>query len=278
MARVFNGWGGCLMNRVPRGFDWRVVLRPVTGLALAALFLLAGCGGGGDMPPVQTDLVPFTPEQLAARANAAGAEYRLRPGDRLSLDFKYEDELDSTRLLILPDGRLSLPGGVDPVMAAGRTLAEMVDTLTELYGRDYRQPQLSVMVEDIADLHVYVFGSVNRPGEVTITNGNMGVLQAIASAGGFDRSASSKETALLRVTEEGFLLRRIDLRHLQRQGIPDAAVLDLQPYDVIYVPQSTLGDLKYVSDTLFKSMLDVTRLFWDVYAIGKIDKVTTLYR
>lgn len=277
MARIFNGWSGCLMNRVPRCFDWRVVLRPATGLALVSLFLLVGCGGG-EMPPVQTELVPFTPEQMSARASAAGAEYRLRPGDRLAVDFKYEDELDSTRLLILPDGRLSLPGGVAPVLAAGRTLAEMVDTLTELYGRDYKRPDLSVMVEDIADMHVYVFGSVNRPGEVTISNGSMGVLQAIASAGGFDRSASSKETALLRVTDEGFLLRRIDLRHLQRQGIPDVAVLDLQPYDVIYVPQSTLGDLKYVSDTLFESVLDVTRLFWDVYAIGKIDKVTTLYR
>lgn len=266
------------MNRFPRGFDWRVVVRPVAGLTLASLFLLAGCGGGNDLPPVQTDLVPFTPEQMAARAEASGAEYRLRVGDRLGVDFKYEDELDSTRLLILPDGRLSLPGGVDPIAAAGLSLTELDEALTALYGRDYKRPDLSVMVEDIANLHVYVFGSVTRPGEVKIPDGAMGVLQAIASAGGFDDGAAPRETALLRVTDEGFVLRRIDLRHLQRRGIPDLALLDLRPYDVIYVPQSTLGDLKYVSDTLFESMLDVTRLFWDVYAIGKIDKVTTLYR
>jgi protein involved in polysaccharide export with SLBB domain len=277
MVRIFNGWGGCLMNRVPRNLDVRACLRFSTGLALVSLFLLAGCGGG-DMPPVQTELMPFTPEQIAAREKAQVAEYRLRPGDRLAVDFKYEDELDSSRLLILPDGRLSLPGGVDAVVAAGLTVAELDVELTTLYGRDFQRPELSVLVEDLADLNVYVFGNVNQPGSVRLPEGAMGVLQAIASAGGFRAGAAAKETAILRVTDEGFLLRRIDLTHLQRRGIPDIAALDLQPYDVIFVPQSTLGDMKYVSDTLFRSVLDVTRLFWDIYAIGKLDKVTTLYR
>lgn len=277
MVRIFNGWGGCLMNRVPRNLDVRACLRLSAGLALVSLFLLAGCGGG-DMPPVHTELMPFTPDQIAARDKAQGAEYRLRPGDRLAVDFKYEDELDSTRLLILPDGRLSLPGGVDAVVAAGLTVAELDAALTAQYGRDFQRPELSILVEDLADLNVYVFGNVNQPGSVRLPAGAMGVLQAIASAGGFRTGAAADETAILRVTDEGFLLRRIDLTHLQRRGIPDVAVLDLQPYDVIFVPQSTLGDMKYVSDTLFRSVLDVTRLFWDVYAIGKLDKVTTLYR
>lgn len=227
---------------------------------------------------VQTDLVPFTPEQQRALESSRNAEYRLRDGDRLAVDFKYEDELDSTQLLVLPDGRLSLPGGVDPILARGLTVTELDSTLTHVYGVDYLRPDLSVIVESLADLPVYVFGEVNNPGQIKLPQGGMGLLQAIAAAGGFDDDASPRETALMRVTPEGFLLRRINLAHLEQTGIPSVEVLDLRPYDVIYVPQSTLGDIAYVSDTLLDGVLSVTRLFWDIYAIGQIDKVTTLYR
>ncbi|MEZ4389356.1 MAG: polysaccharide biosynthesis/export family protein [Candidatus Krumholzibacteriia bacterium] len=264
------------MNVVHRMQEIRIARMVMAGLALLVVAVTAGCGGS--QPPVQSDLVPFTPEQTRIVTQARNAEYRLRPGDRLAVDFKYEDELDSTQLLVLPDGRLSLPGGVDPVLARGLTVTQLDSTLTALYSDDYLRPELSVIVESLAELHVYVFGQVNNPGAVRLPHEAMGLLQAVAEAGGFKNGAAPKETAIMRVTDQGFLLRRIDLSHLERRGIPDFAALDLQPYDVIYVPQSTLGDLKYVSDSLLSSLLDVTRLFWDVYAIGQIDKVTTLYR
>ena len=253
------------------------VWRPVTGIALICLLGIIGCGGSPS-PPVQTEYLPFTPDQMHALESAKDAEYRLRPGDRLAVDFKYEDDLDSTKLLVLPDGRLTLPGGVDPVIARGRTVTQLDSTLTALYARDYLNPELSVIIEDIADLPVYVFGFVRRPGEITLERGGMGVLQAIATAGGFDDDAEPTETAIMRVTPDGMMLRRLDFSHLQRRGIPDVAALDLQPYDIIYVPRSTLGDISYISDTLLETTLNVTRLFWDIYAINEIDKVTTLYR
>jgi protein involved in polysaccharide export with SLBB domain len=256
---------------------WR--LRTLAGLAVILLLqlLLAGCGGRATQP-VRTAVIPFSPEQQEELTQARSAEYRLRPGDRLAINFKYENDLDSSGLMVLPDGRLSLPGGVDPIMARGLSITELDSALTLRYARDYRFPQLSVMVEQLADLDVYVMGMVRDPGMVKLPPGGMGILQAIAAAGGFDPSARPKETVLMRVTPEGFMLRQIDLSNLQRRGFLELVELDLQPYDLIYVPRSALGDLKYFSDTVLVSLTNVSRLFWDVYAISNLDKVTNIWR
>ncbi|HOX24768.1 MAG TPA: polysaccharide biosynthesis/export family protein [Candidatus Krumholzibacteria bacterium] len=246
-------------------------------LLLLALGLAAGCGSAPS-PVVRTDLVPFTPEQQTELARAKSAEYRLRNGDKLAIDFKYEDELDSTNLVILPDGRLTLPGGVDPVLARGLTVVELDSTLTACYALDYRDPDLSVIVENLGDLHVYVMGEVKQPGQVVLPPGGMGVLQAIAYSGGFDDDARPHETVVMRVTPGGFLLRQIDLSHLQRRGIPDMAALDLQPYDVIYVPRSAIGDFSYFSRSVLEGLVKVSQIFWDIYAIANIGRVETIWR
>ena len=246
---------------------------------LLALTLLAVTGCSTTAPQaVRTELVPFTPEQQAELARASTAEYRLRAGDRLAVDFKYEDSLDSTDLLILPDGHLTLPGGVDPLQVRGLSVTEVDSALTSLYAVDYRYPELSVIVEKLADLEVYVMGQVTRPGQVILPSGGMGVMQAIASAGGFDENARPQETVLMRATPEGFLLRQIDMSHLQRRGIPDIAAMDLQPYDVIYVPRSAIGDFDYFARTVLDGTLTITRIFWDLYAISNMNKVTSILR
>jgi protein involved in polysaccharide export with SLBB domain len=249
----------------------------VTAALVAALGVLGGCGSSAE-PNVRTEVVPFTPEQQQQMARAQTAEYRLRVGDEVGLDFKYEDALDSQRIMVLPDGRITLPGGVDPVMARGHSVVELDSMLTAAYAKDYRNPDLSVMIESLADLRVYVMGYVKRPGEVELPPQGMNVVQAIAAAGGFDEDAATSETVLMRVTEEGFLLRQIDLGHLEHRGIPDFQALDLQPYDVLFVPRSPIGDFGYFADTFIGGMLNVTDLFWDVYAIANIDKVETIWR
>ncbi len=244
---------------------------------LLPLLLAAGCSTTA-IEPVRTELVPFTPEEKAQLSVASTAQYRLRTGDRLAVDFKYEDELDVVNLLILPDGQLSLPGGVDAVHAKGLTVGELDSTLTGLYAVDYRHPELSVMVESLADLKVYVMGQVERPGQVLLPPEGMGMMQALASAGGFNENARPQETVLMRVTENGMLLRQMDFSHLERRGIPDIAVLDLQPYDVIYVPRSPIGDFDYFSRTVLRGLVNLGQIFWDMYAITNLGKVQNIWR
>ena len=102
----FKPWDGPEMC----GMNWTVMRlsRLVIGVGVLLSMLLAlGCTTTA-IEPVRTELVPFTPEEKAQLLASSSAQYRLRAGDRVGVDFKYEDELDSSNLLILPDGQLSL--------------------------------------------------------------------------------------------------------------------------------------------------------------------------
>ncbi len=54
--------------------------------------------------------------------------------------------------------------------------------------------------------------------------------------------------------------------------------MDIQGNDIIYVPRSGLGDLRYFGDTFLANALRVTDIFWDIYAINHLDKVDRLVR
>ena len=268
---------GCrLIGSLRAGLAGPWIRRSAPLLALT-LFALSGCSTTASQA-VRTEYIPYTPEQKSELIKASSAQYRIRPGDRLAVDFKYEDELDSTDLLVLPDGHLTLPGGVDPVSVKGLTVIELDHALTSAYAVDYRDPDLSVIVEKLADLQVYVFGQVKTPGMVVMPAGGLGVMQAIASAGGFHANARPQETVIMRTTPDGFMLRQIDLSHLEKRGIINFAALDLQPYDMIYVPRSPIGDFDYFSRTVIEGLVNITQIFWDLYAITHLSKVTNIWR
>lgn len=250
-----------------------------TRLALSGLslcLLIAGCGSGGSHG-VRTEVVPFSPEELALRQEAQDARYRLRVGDVLSVRFKYLTELDQHRILVLPDGRISM-AGLEGQKAAGLTIDELDAAMTAHFARDYRNPELSVTVDELGPRSVYVLGEVRSPGLYTLPHGGEGALQAVALAGGFGPGAARSETVVMRVTDEGFLYRRIDLGKPEKSGLPHLAALDLQPYDVVYVPRSPIGDLQAFSQTFLSSMLNVGSLFWDVYGVLNLDKIDRLTR
>lgn len=248
------------------------------GLLLSLVVLFASlCGCASNPKAVRSSLVPYTIEQLVARDKAKEARYQIRVGDSLKLSFKYEKDLDEDLILVLPDGYISLPG-IGSVKAVGRTIPELDQTLNDLYGREYRNPDLTLAVTEISDPEVYVLGNVERPGIYKVPSNGLGVMQAVALAGGFTRSAKKSNTVVMRATEEGFVVHTFDLGHIEKDGIRGLPYLDLRPYDIIYVPQSKLGDFTYLTESIFGSTLDVTRFFWDVYALANIDKIDRLVR
>lgn len=83
-------------------------------------------------------------------------EYVLGVGDKLRVEFHYTTEAPR-ELLIRPDGRVTVPLKGD-VMAAGRTSMELAKELESLYADTFRNPRISVIVEQytskIEDLRV----------------------------------------------------------------------------------------------------------------------------
>ncbi|MCP4574629.1 MAG: polysaccharide export protein [bacterium] len=258
----------------------RSPLRGYTSWLLALLLVgaatVTGCGGQRILP-VETSVIPYSEEQRVAHDQARSARYRLKPGDIIGVSFKYEKQLDTKSLIVLPDGFITLPGA-EGIKAAGLSVGELDSTLTSTFAVDYRNPDLTVLVHELSALQVYVLGEVNSPGLVKLPEGGLGVLQAVALAGGFKSGAQPSETALIRVADEGFELRRVDLSHLEKLGTPDFGYMDIQPYDVIYVPRSTLGDIGFFNQTVLSPLVNASRIFWDVYAIANLDKVERLLR
>lgn len=246
-------------------------------LGLAALAALAGCGGKA-AGPVQTEILPYTPEQLAAREAAQDARYQLRVGDRFKVAFKYEPDLDQDDVLIMPDGFVSMKGLGGAIRAGGMTVDQLDAALESAYGQDYRNPDLSVIVYSIANPEIYVLGFVKAPGLYKLPDGGSGIVQAVAMAGGFIEDSKSSRTVLMRATETGFLVRTFDLSHLENMGPADLSYFDLQPYDIVYVPRSDVGTFAHIADRVFGSALNITRFFWDIYALGNLDKINTIIR
>jgi protein involved in polysaccharide export with SLBB domain len=244
--------------------------------ALALAVLAAGCGSAGS-PAVRTDFHPYTAEQIELRQAAQGSRYRLRVGDTFTVDFKYQDELDQHNVTILPDGRFTM-SGLEDVRALGMTIPALDSLITAQFARDYRNPELSVIMTELGSRKVYVLGEVRQPGLYDLPPTGEGVLQAVALANGFTPNAASAQTVLIRATDNGFLFRHCDLSHLEKRGLQDAELLDVQPYDVIYVPRSAVGDIALFSESVLGSVLKLGDLFWNVYAVSNLEKVQFMTR
>jgi polysaccharide export outer membrane protein len=82
---------------------------------------------------------------------------------------------------------------------------------------------------------VYVVGDVGHPNGLVMENNRMTVLQAIAMAGGANGTAALSSTRILRRTPQGVEDIPVPLKKILSAQARD---IDLQPEDVVYVPNS----------------------------------------
>jgi len=182
----------------------------------ALLALAAGCAHSN-------------PSEMAA--DRPDAEYRIGREDVLEVVVWHEPEL--TRVVpVRPDGKISLPiaGEVD---AAGRTPAELQDTLARALAPYVHDVTVAVLVREINAARFYVLGEVTHPGAFPL-RGYVSVVQAIAMAGGRTEFGGD-DVVWLRQEQGGKTKRvRVSFRELVQGEV--AGALALRGGDVIYVP------------------------------------------
>ncbi len=99
---------------------------------------------------------------------------------------------------------------------------------------------------------VYVLGDVNRPGGFTMqNNGKITVLQALAQAGGTNRSASMNGATLLSKGSSGYVSKQIRIGDLVRGRGED---IELHPNDILYVPNSVLKSVGQSTQAIVTSI------------------------
>ncbi len=160
----------------------------------------------------------------------AESEYLIVPGDVLRVRVYKEDAL-SGNVRVRTDGKVSLPL-LDDVPAAGRTTSALARDLENRLKAVVMKPVVSVSLEETRNKQFSVIGEVSRPGIYALEPG-LGVLQALANAGGLNEFANRDRIFVLRAGNERARIR-FNYDQLTR-GEESAAGFLLQPGDVIVV-------------------------------------------
>lgn len=82
---------------------------------------------------------------------------------------------------------------------------------------------------------VYVVGDVGRPSGFLVDNGTLTVLQALALAGGTNRTAKMGAARIIRKTPSGMTETNLQLKKMLEAKVPDVT---LQADDILFVPVS----------------------------------------
>lgn len=175
------------------------------------------------------------------------APYRLQPGDTILVSVLEDPELDR-EVLILPDGRISLPVA-GSMVAAGSTPAELEGIIRGLLRANFvKPPSVTVAVrslapEDESDLNeVFVLGEVASPGRFEYDPEKpISVLKALSLAGGLGPFAARSRIQVREVRGETETMRLFDYDGVEDGLINSARALDpLQDGAIIVVPERGL--------------------------------------
>jgi polysaccharide export outer membrane protein len=121
---------------------------------------------------------------------AAGADYRIGPGDVLEVEV-YDDPDLSGLVTVQHGGEISFPL-LGEVVVNGLTAKEVRETLTRLLARDYLvDPQVAVRVKEHRSQWITLVGEVQRPGKYFL-QGSKTLLELLTEAGGFTPQASGE--------------------------------------------------------------------------------------
>jgi protein involved in polysaccharide export with SLBB domain len=176
-------------------------------------------------------------------------QYKIHVGDELDVKFFFNAELNE-HLTVRPDGRISLQL-VPEIVAAGLTPGELAQRLKDEYSGELSKPELTVIMRSFGAQQVYVGGEVEKPGEMRLT-GTLTALQAVAIAAGFKDTARLTEVIVIRRNPDRTpLVIPVNLKRAL-DGTDVGQDIALMPYDVLYVPKSTLANVNKFVDQLIR--------------------------
>lgn len=162
-----------------------------------------------------------------------GQDYTIGTDDLLHIavwDYKELDHLVPVR----PDGKISFPL-VGEVQAAGLTVPQLTEIMTERLAKKVKAPQVSVVVREIRSFRVYLVGRVAKPGVYPIRAGTP-LLQALTLAGGVIEGADLPAAYIVRGDQKV----PVDLRRLIHEA-DLSQNLPLRTDDTVVVPEVVAG-------------------------------------
>ena len=167
--------------------------------------------------------------------------YRIHQGDKLSVKFLYQPELNETSLVVRPDGFISLQM-IDDLRVEKLTVSELKKQLEKAYEEILLKPVITVTVLEFVAPRVYIGGQINKPGRYDLRDGQT-LVQVIFLAGGFTRDANRK--MIIRARPDGRGEWQIQTANVMRILNQKEAEKDLtlEDGDYIFIPESRISQL-----------------------------------
>jgi len=226
---------------------------------ICALAAVSSCSPVPDLPPAPAQPPPATGYVSSLQP------YRIQVGDVLEVRLMLNPELNE-EVAVRPDGYISTTVARNE-LAYGRTVPELTAALTRAYSADLRNPRISVILRSFAPTRIYVGGEVNNPGEFIDVGPTLTLSQAMARAGGlkFTTSDESKIFIIRRGPNDvpEFFSTRFNAI---MWGKDPTADVRLAPYDVVFVPRTTVAEVYRFFETYLLQFVPVSWGF--SYVVG----------
>jgi len=167
----------------------------------------------------------------------------------------FKDEEGPKSLILLRKG----PSGVPSVLNL-----DLDDVLIKGKADTVLQPS-DILYVPRHRINVYVGGEVVEPGLVPLS-GKMTALSAILRARGLKPTAKANSVVLLRDSGQPRpIILRINLQQVLVTGRND---VELRPYDVVYVPKSTIAKIDQFVDQYIRQLLPISVNMGFSYILG----------
>ncbi len=219
--------------------------------AVSLLTVLAGCG-----PILQQSASPAQIQQDAQRYAERG--YLIQTGDQIFI--RHLIDADYNVLAnVAPDGRITVPGIVEPIKVGGRTVEQVHEELIRRYHEEagIKSPSFALDLKATGSPYVYVSGEIQRPGYLDVGAQDRTVLQVLAAAGGWLPTARMQEVLIVREGADGQqLIFSVNLEKIM-DGTDLSQNVMLRPMDTVLVPPSDVASLDRWVDQHIRQALPV---------------------
>lgn len=162
-------------------------------------------------------------------------DYRIGPGDVLSVTVAGEPELKGTKVKVSQEGTIELLYIDHSIKVAGLTEQQLTELLRKEFIVILKEPQVTIFIEEYHAQRVSIAGAVNKPKQIAL-NQEMRVYDLLSDAGGVTDKAGNVihlirfyPTESLEVISLNDLVRKPELNRVLRDGdminVPEAGII-----------------------------------------------------